>query len=77
MRQDALQQSNQHQGSLNVVQQNMREAKQSLRDARYHQINERYRKQLVEVGTCLAAEMDAGSGLQHVLASTAGHAVSE
>lgn len=63
MRQDALQQSNQHQGSLNVVQQNMREAKQSLRNARYHQINERYRKQLVEVGICLAAAMDVGSGL--------------
>lgn len=58
MRQDALQQSNQHQGSLNVVQQNMREAKQSLRNARYHQINERYRKQLVELKTTDLAASD-------------------
>lgn len=53
VRQDALQQMNQHRGSLGVVQQNAREAKKSLTDPRYHQIAERYRKQLVEVSFVL------------------------
>lgn len=48
-RQDALQQINQHKGSLGVVAQNAREAKKALTDPRYHKIAERYRKQLVEV----------------------------
>jgi outer membrane biogenesis lipoprotein LolB len=48
-RQQGLQEMNQHRGSLAVVQQNAREAKKSLSDPRYHQIADRYRKQLVEV----------------------------
>lgn len=48
-RQQALQQMNQHRGSLGVVQQNTREAKRGLSDPRFQQIAERYRKQLVEV----------------------------
>lgn len=51
-----LQEMNQHRGSLGVVQQNAREAKKSLTDPRYHQIHERYRKQLVEVrAKCVVA----------------------
>lgn len=50
-RQQELQEMNQHRGSLGVVQQNTREAKKGLGDPRYHQIAERYRKQLVEVRT--------------------------
>lgn len=48
-RQQCLQEMNQHRGSLGVVQQNAREAKKALSDPRYHQIADRYRKQLVEV----------------------------
>lgn len=48
-RQQCLQEMNQHRGSLGVVQQNAREAKKALADPRYHQIADRYRKQLVEV----------------------------
>jgi hypothetical protein len=59
-RQQALQQMNQHRGSLGVVQQNTREAKKGLSDPRFQQIAERYRKQLVEVRSGLRFQ---GSGI--------------
>jgi hypothetical protein len=62
-RQDALQQINQHKGSLGVVAQNAREAKKSLSDPRYHKIAERYRKQLVEVRATVAARVKCESRL--------------
>jgi hypothetical protein len=48
--QQALQKQSAGRGSLSVVEDNTRGAMRALKDPTYHQIQTRYKKQLIEVG---------------------------